>query len=126
MSRLYQYQAGDILLEGRSLTDVPTHDIAGLGLGRTFQNLAMFRTHDRHRQRDGRRALRARSAGFVRARCGCRRWARRKRGLRERAHEIMDYLGLPPVAQPARRRPAVRRRRSASSWAARWPPTPSC
>src|SRR5262245_28550226 len=44
MSRLYQYQAGDIVFEGRSLTQVPIHGIAGLGLGRTFQNLAMFRT----------------------------------------------------------------------------------
>src|SRR5215510_2191487 len=42
MSRLYQYQSGDILLEGQSLTNVPIHGIAGLGLGRTFQNLAMF------------------------------------------------------------------------------------
>src|SRR5947208_16485223 len=42
MSRLYQYQSGDIVLEGQSLTDVPIHRIAALGLGRTFQNLAMF------------------------------------------------------------------------------------
>ena len=44
MSRLYPYQSGDILFEGRSITDVPQSQIAGLGLGRTFQNLAMFRT----------------------------------------------------------------------------------
>src|SRR5512143_1457832 len=42
MSRLYQYQSGDILMEGQSLTNVPVHRIAGLGLGRTFQNLAML------------------------------------------------------------------------------------
>ena len=44
LSRLYQYQAGDILFEGKSITNTPTHQIAGLGLGRTFQNLAMFKT----------------------------------------------------------------------------------
>jgi branched-chain amino acid transport system ATP-binding protein len=44
LSRLYQYQAGDILFEGKSITSTPTHQIAGLGMGRTFQNLAMFRT----------------------------------------------------------------------------------
>ena len=44
LSRLYQYQAGDILYQGRSITATPTHQIAGLGMGRTFQNLAMFRS----------------------------------------------------------------------------------
>ena len=44
LSRLYQYQEGDLLWEGRSITNTPVHDIAELGIGRTFQNLAMFRT----------------------------------------------------------------------------------
>ena len=44
LSRLYQYQAGDILFEGRSITAMPTHRVAGIGMGRTFQNLAMFKT----------------------------------------------------------------------------------
>ncbi|MEY2954014.1 MAG: high-affinity branched-chain amino acid transporter ATP-binding protein LivG, partial [Pseudomonadota bacterium] len=35
MSRLYAYQQGDILLEGKSITATPTHQMAGLGLGRT-------------------------------------------------------------------------------------------
>jgi branched-chain amino acid transport system ATP-binding protein len=44
LSRLYQYQEGDLLFEGKSLTSTPVHEIAALGIGRTFQNLAMFRT----------------------------------------------------------------------------------
>lgn len=44
LSRLYQYQEGDLLFEGKSITNTPVHDIAALGIGRTFQNLAMFRT----------------------------------------------------------------------------------
>ena len=44
LSRLYQYQEGDLLFEGKSITGTPVHDIAALGIGRTFQNLAMFRT----------------------------------------------------------------------------------
>lgn len=44
LSRLYQYQEGDLLWEGRSITKTPVHEIASLGIGRTFQNLAMFRT----------------------------------------------------------------------------------
>ena len=44
LSRLYSYQEGDLLFEGKSITATPVHEIASLGIGRTFQNLAMFRT----------------------------------------------------------------------------------
>ena len=44
LSRLYACDSGDILFDGRSLLGVPRHRIAELGIGRTFQNLALFRT----------------------------------------------------------------------------------
>ncbi len=44
LSRLYRADRGTILFEGRSLLDQPRHAIAPLGIGRTFQNLALFRT----------------------------------------------------------------------------------
>jgi branched-chain amino acid transport system ATP-binding protein len=44
LSRLYTFSEGQILFEGRPLTDTPPHGIAALGIGRTFQNLALFRT----------------------------------------------------------------------------------
>lgn len=44
LSRLYTFSEGEIRFEGVSLADVPPHGIAGLGIGRTFQNLALFRT----------------------------------------------------------------------------------
>jgi branched-chain amino acid transport system ATP-binding protein len=44
LSRLYTFSEGRILFEGRPLTDHPAHRIAALGIGRTFQNLALFRT----------------------------------------------------------------------------------
>lgn len=44
LSRLYQYDPGDIRFDGQSINDVPVHAMASLGIGRTFQNLAMFRT----------------------------------------------------------------------------------
>ena len=97
MSRLYPYQAGDILFEGRSLTNVPQHQIAGLGLGRTFQNLGMFRTltvtdnvmvgaHARS------------SAGFVASALRLPSVGAEERRLREQALEIMDDLQLTPYA----------------------------
>src|ERR1700749_1335867 len=42
LSRLYQPGAGDIVFEGRSLLTVPRHRIAAVGIGRTFQNVALF------------------------------------------------------------------------------------
>jgi branched-chain amino acid transport system ATP-binding protein len=44
LSRLYRAERGRILFEGRSLFQVPKHAIAALGIGRTFQNLALFGT----------------------------------------------------------------------------------
>src|SRR5580765_7527245 len=43
LSRLYTPASGDILLEGRSILRRPAHGIARIGIGRTFQNLALFR-----------------------------------------------------------------------------------
>jgi branched-chain amino acid transport system ATP-binding protein len=44
LSRLYECGSGDILFNGVSLLQVPRHGIASLGIGRTFQNLALFKT----------------------------------------------------------------------------------
>ena len=43
LSRLYQYQSGDLLFDGESITQTPVHAMSKIGIGRTFQNLAMFR-----------------------------------------------------------------------------------
>jgi len=42
LSRLYTPTAGDILFDGVSLLNRPPHRMAELGIGRTFQNLALF------------------------------------------------------------------------------------
>ena len=44
LSRLYQCGSGDIQFDGSSLLQIPRHRIAAIGIGRTFQNLALFRT----------------------------------------------------------------------------------
>jgi len=41
-SRLYTPNRGDILFEGRSMLGRAPHRIAEIGIGRTFQNLALF------------------------------------------------------------------------------------
>src|ERR1700759_2675080 len=42
LSRLYQPSSGDILMEGASILKRPPHRIAEIGIGRTFQNVALF------------------------------------------------------------------------------------
>jgi branched-chain amino acid transport system ATP-binding protein len=42
LRRLYQPSAGDILFAGRSVLSFPRHRIATIGIGRTFQNVALF------------------------------------------------------------------------------------
>ena len=44
LSRLYECGSGDILFDGDSLLRIPRHRVAAVGIGRTFQNLALFRT----------------------------------------------------------------------------------
>src|SRR5437867_8669342 len=44
ISRLYECDRGEIAFDGMSLLAVPRHRVAALGIGRTFQNLALFRT----------------------------------------------------------------------------------
>ena len=97
LSRLYQYQSGDILFEGRSITDMPTHQVAGLGFGRTFQNLAMFdRLPVRENVMIG--AHSRSSAGFVASALRLPSVAVEEARLRARAAELLGYLGLAPVA----------------------------
>ncbi|MCW5636054.1 MAG: ABC transporter ATP-binding protein [Rubrivivax sp.] len=42
LSRLYTCDSGTITFDGHDLLALPQHAIAGLGIGRTFQNLALF------------------------------------------------------------------------------------
>jgi branched-chain amino acid transport system ATP-binding protein len=44
LSRLYQPCAGTIDFAGKPLLQLPRHRLARLGIGRTFQNLALFQT----------------------------------------------------------------------------------
>ncbi len=44
LSRLYTPDTGSIVYRGQPLLGLPRHRIAALGIGRTFQNLALFRS----------------------------------------------------------------------------------
>jgi branched-chain amino acid transport system ATP-binding protein len=42
ISRILDPSAGRIVFDGREITRVPAHRVAGLGIGRTFQNIELF------------------------------------------------------------------------------------
>ena len=85
ITRLYRAHAGRVLFDGRDLLRVRPHGIVRLGISRTFQNVALFRTmtvldnvlvggHARFRPFSERRA-------------------------RRQALETLDYLGLGGLAE---------------------------
>jgi len=97
LSRLYTPNEGDVRFDGASILDASPHRIADLGIGRTFQNLALFRTmtvlqnvmvggHARTRSGFLANALRLPAVG------------REEADLEARAWELIDFLGLGRVA----------------------------
>jgi branched-chain amino acid transport system ATP-binding protein len=97
ISGIYRYSDGDILFEGRSLKGLPRHRMAGIGLGRTFQNVALFRrlsvrdniligAHNTERTGYFANALRLPAV------------RREEAAVAERANELLDLLDLNRVA----------------------------
>lgn len=97
LSRLYTPQSGEIRFQDTKLGSVPRHAIAALGIGRTFQNLALFRTMSvlenvmvgGHCQA---------GAGFLEHALRLSYVEREERHLRERALELVEFLDLQDVA----------------------------
>ena len=96
LSRLYTPDAGDLLFRGESIVHTTPHRVAALGIGRTFQNLALFPTmtvlqnvmigvHARTRSDFLSNALRLPWVG------------REERTMRETAMELIGFLELEPV-----------------------------
>jgi branched-chain amino acid transport system ATP-binding protein len=96
ISRLYEPGRGQIHFAGADLLALPPHRIAGLGIARTFQNLALvpgLSVVDNvmvgaHSRTDG---------GFVASLLGVPVLSR-ERALRAEAMEILDRLGLAAAA----------------------------
>jgi len=98
LSRLYTFSEGSILFEGRPLTDSPPHRIAELGIGRTFQNLALFRTMSVwHNVMLGGHCRS--SSGFLSNALRLPHVRREEAGLSARAAQAIDMLDLGAVAQ---------------------------
>jgi branched-chain amino acid transport system ATP-binding protein len=97
LSRLYGFTDGRILYEGRSLTETPPHGIAALGIGRTFQNLALFRTMSVRQNILLGGHARTRS-GFLANALRLPAVRREEERLAQHAEELLELLDLQGVA----------------------------
>jgi len=97
LSRLYRYQAGTIAFDGRSLLEIPRHGIAAAGIGRTFQNLALFRSMSV--LNNVMLGLHCRtSTGFLSNALRLPRVAREEQASAAKAQELVAFLDLQAVA----------------------------
>ena len=97
LSRLYQCDNGDIVFDGRSLLRVPRHRIAALGIGRTFQNLALFGTMTVLDNVMIGHHCRIRS-GFLSNALRLPRVGRDESAATDKARALVEFLGLKAVA----------------------------
>ncbi len=120
LSRLYIPHSGEILFEGRSIMQLPRHAIAARGMGRTFQNVALF---DRISVLDNIKigCHSDTSAGFISSFLRLPGVEAEEKRITERAHEMLAFMELEPYAlMPAGPLPFPSA--SAWNWQGRWPP----
>ena len=98
LSGLYECNSGSIMFDGHALRSLRRHRMAQLGIGRTFQNLALFRSmsvrdnvlvgcHSQHH------------AGFLRNAFRLPGAARIEKAALARADGLIDFLQLGAVAE---------------------------
>jgi branched-chain amino acid transport system ATP-binding protein len=111
ISRLYDPHSGLILFDDRPLASFSRHEIAALGVARTFQNVALFSTMTaRDNVRVGAHALA--SGGFLANALGLPFAKREGRRVAERADALIEEFGLERVAdRPVGELPFVVRKR---------------
>ena len=98
LSRLYIPHSGDIIFDGRSIMQMPRHAIAALGMGRTFQNVALF---DRISVLDNIKVgcHSDTSSGFLSSFLRLPSVEAEERRITERAREMLAFMELEPFAQ---------------------------
>ena len=98
LSRFYRADSGRIDFDGHSLLSTPRHRIAALGIGRTFQNLALFRSMTVLDNLMIGRHCRTES-GFLAHALRLPRVGREERDAARRAEEVISLLGLQTMAK---------------------------
>ena len=96
ISGLYRPDGGGISLDGRAFAKVSPAQLAGLGVARTFQNLALFKGLSVRDNIALGRVQYTRST-FVEQLIGLGRARRELVDARERAAQVIDFVGLADV-----------------------------
>src|SRR6202008_5119929 len=97
LSRLYQPSSGDILMDGESILSRPAHKIAEIGIGRTFQNVALF--PNLSVLDNVRVGCHSRTSSDIIRDSIKLAWVRKSEdGINKKVHEILAYLDLENVA----------------------------
>jgi branched-chain amino acid transport system ATP-binding protein len=98
LSRLYTPNAGDVLFEGQSILNRPRHDIPNIGIGRTFQNVALF---DRLTVLDNIKVgYHSRgSTSFFENAVRLPKVAIEEERIAKRANELIEFMDLSPFAR---------------------------
>jgi len=97
ISRLYECDSGDIFFGQRALRSTARHGIAALGIGRTFQNLALLGSMSVLDNVMVGHHCRTRGGFFANA-LRLPRAAREDRAIAEKARALISALGLEAVA----------------------------
>lgn len=97
LSRMYQPNNGDILFNGQSLMGLPRHRIPVVGIGRTFQNVALFdRLTVLQNVMVGRHSQT--HTGYVTGALRLPSVGREEAGIRDKAMELIDFMNLTDFA----------------------------
>jgi branched-chain amino acid transport system ATP-binding protein len=97
LSRLYLYSEGRIVFDGKALHDHPRHRMVHLGIGRTFQNLALFNSMSvLDNIKVGRQSRTTK--GFLAHALRFPGVAQEEAESHRRANELVDFLELGPVS----------------------------
>ena len=98
LTGVYAPSGGRILFDESDLTGAPPHEFAAAGIARTFQNLQIFFNMTALENVMTGRHLRER-CGLLAALLHTPRLARGERECRERALQLLDFLGLSDYSQ---------------------------
>lgn len=98
LTGLYEATAGDIVLNGKSLFGLKPNEIVVQGVARTFQNIRLFANMTALENVMVGRHVRTRT-GVIGAVLRTAKARTEENAVRERAYQLLEYVGIAPHAQ---------------------------
>jgi len=93
LTGIYRPTSGDILFQGESIVGMPSHEIAARGIGRTFQNMRLWR-HVRVLDHVKLAQYSRIDYGLMGAFLGTPKRVRQEQEFEERAEALLDLMGV--------------------------------